>query len=161
MQKYTDKNTTPLKYHKFMRYFSLPVTAGLSAVTIIMMIIVGDKLNYAALWLKAVDIVYLAIALVISVIAIIECRKWTPLGWYMVIIYFSALTIYEIFKTVTGMIYGTMSTPVAVGRFVGGIAGIILVLIYYFKRRLLFDGILPEKKAAMGISEDDEPNGSI
>lgn len=134
MNQYYSRQETPLKFHKFFWYVSLPI--GFLAAIGRMFSEISDILFFN--WLYAVDIAYYIIALSLMLICFIGFFEWKSYAWYSVIIYLCVAVAYNLFAVIMYAVYMPQESGTAIGQLLGVSIYAILVGIYYKKRRPLF-----------------------
>jgi ribosomal protein L40E len=139
MKQYFFKEETPLAFHKFFWYVSLPIGFF---VTIVKMVNMLSEMLYFN-WLYAIDIGFFLIALSLILTCFIGFWGWKSYAWYSIMIYLSVLVTYCIISVVVYAIYIPYQINTAIGQLLGILIYVILVGIYYKKRRpLFFSGML-------------------
>lgn len=143
---YTIWEQTPLKWHKFITYIGLPIGVLLSLSKIpevfsTMKVLIGTGLE----WVGAIDIAYTVCMPALSVAAIIgnrpSMRRW--FGPCCVMLSYGVSILYSIFALVLSLWGGTFipSGGTYIGQAIAYAVALLLVHIYYRKRRLLFDPV--------------------
>ena len=77
MEQYYDKNQTPLKFHKFLWYFGLPVSFIVTLMSIVRLVYAKPVYN----WMNIVDIAVAILSLPLMLISFIGFCKWQSYGW--------------------------------------------------------------------------------
>lgn len=134
MKQYYLKAETPLAFHKFLWYISLPIGF---IVTIGKMINELSEMQYFN-WVYAIDIGYFLIALSLMLACFIGFFGWKSYAWYSVMIYLFTVGVYNIFVVVVYAMYIPDQIGTAIGQLLGALLYAIPVGIYYKKRRPLF-----------------------
>jgi len=131
---YRIRETTPLKFHNFVRYFSLPVGIVSALVSIIIII---NNLYYFD-WLSVLGVVYYAVIIGLLVTTFIGFLRWKRIGYICLL---SALAL-EVFFALASLIGYSSYPSDVVASYVGNLIGILVyaipVYIYYRKRAPLF-----------------------
>ena len=134
MKKYYNKEETPLAFHMFFRYVSLPIGFLVTAGSMISEI---SKIEYFH-WLFAVDIGYDIILLALMLVCFIGFFGWKAYAWYGVIAYLCSGVLYSVIIVISYMFYIPDQIGTAVGRFLSFLIYAVLLGIYYRKRKPLF-----------------------
>ena len=173
---YTMWDSTPLKWHKFLTFFVLPLGAVLNICQAILLVSEPDNWVGILIPLNAIDLARFAGCTMLGVVAISGClpsrRKWY--GPMCAIILYAVLAAYSIYNIVAAYLLN-----VADSKFVTqSIANLIsfsatsgLTYIYYRKRRALFSPLrqsvskIPVKPAEISQHPEqksgDEPENSL
>jgi hypothetical protein len=133
-QLYHHKEVTPLNFHRFFWYFSLPLG---------FLIIIGKMVNEISEmvsfnWLYAADIGFFIILLTLRLVCFIGFFKRKSYAWYGVMIFLCVGILNSVYVLIAYAIYspdqiGTVAAQAAILLIYS-----ILVGIYYNKRRALF-----------------------
>lgn len=133
MEKHYDQYATPLLFHKFFWYISLPLSFIGGAFQLFVSI---KSLTFSMLYLP--DVVSSLIGMVLVVLCFVGFFGWKAYAWYSVII---LLSLNILFSLIT-VILSALVTPQQLGtQLIGFVVALIygiLVGIYYIKRRELF-----------------------
>lgn len=140
MKQYHHKEETPLAFHKFFWYVSLPIGFLVSISRMISEISEMIIFN----WLYAIDIGYYIIALTLMLMCFIGFFGWKSYAWYGVMTYLFASVAYNLFAVIVYAKYIPDQIGTAVGQLLGILIYAILVGIYYKKRRPLFFAIMDD-----------------
>jgi uncharacterized membrane protein YccC len=157
MKQYYRKEETPLAFHKFFWYVSLPI--GFIA-SIISMISYFSDMPYLS-WTYAFDLVYYVSLLTLLVICFIGFFQWKSYAWYGVFIYLCIQIIYSLSVILIYAVYIPNEIGTAIGQFIAILIYAILIGIYYKKRRLLFfpeQTQASEKNGSSGVNSSDDSN---
>lgn len=128
------KEDTPLKFHKLFRFVILP----LGVLNCVFRIILIVRSNLQPNIYTYVDLLFFIVILMTSLICFIGFFSWASYAWYCVMLQLVLKFIFQIYAITAYMvllpdqILGTMPN-----RF-GSLIHVILVGIYYIKRRSLF-----------------------
>ncbi|MEL7658911.1 MAG: zinc-ribbon domain-containing protein [Bacillota bacterium] len=134
MEQYYIKEETPLKFHKFFWYVSLPL--GFLVLIGSMISEIREIVFFS--WLYAIDIGYYVIALTLMLVCFIGFFEWKSYAWYGVMIYLSVIVLYNLIGVIIYAVYLPDEIGTAIGQLLGILIYAILVGIYYKKRRPLF-----------------------
>lgn len=134
MKQYSNKEGTPLAFHKFIWYFSLPVSFLTSISRMISDISEMPFFN----WLYAVDFAYYIIALTLMLVCFVGFFGWKSYAWYGIITYLCFNASYSLYAVIIYAAYIPDALARAVGQLLGALVYATLVGIYYKKRRPLF-----------------------
>lgn len=134
MKQYLLRENTPLAFHRFFWYFSLPIGFLLTIRTIYTTI--TEMTAYH--WLYTVDIIYSIITLILFAACFIGFFGWKPYAWYCLITSLGLNVSYCVYSVIIYQIYLPDEIGEAVGRLLGIVIYTIIVGIYYTKRRPLF-----------------------
>lgn len=169
---YTLWENTPLKWHKFLTFFLLPLGAILNVCQAILAI--SDIQNWAGILIPVniIDLIRFIVCAILGITAIYGClpsrRRWY--GPKCAIILYAVLSVYSIYNIVAAYLLN-----VADSEFISrSIANLIsfsltsgLMYIYYKKRRLLFSNsnISPQQRHVKHVTEiqcsKSEPENSV
>lgn len=140
MKQYDDRATTPLMYHKFRWYVSLPL-----AVLITLIQINNEKeLLFSGNWAYGIDGGYLLIILVLNMICFVGYFQWRAYAWYSTLISMVVQSGYAFIGIIIYALYLPSQIATALGQFLGVTTVSILIGIYYIKRKpLFFTGAVP------------------
>jgi hypothetical protein len=162
MKQYYHKEDTPLKFHKFFRYVSLPLGFF---ILLIRMISEISEITFFD-WFYAVDIGYYVIALTLMLVCFVGFFKWKSYAWYGVMIYLCIGTAYNMYGVAIYAIYIPDQIVAVVGQVCGYLAYAIMVSIYYRKRRPLFFSDMPEidvtdSADSVNVGDINSPNYQV
>ena len=169
---YTMWENTPLKWHKFLTFFLLPLGAILNVCQAILAI--SDIQNWTGILIPVniIDLIRFIVCAILGITAIYGClpsrRRWY--GPKCAIILYAVLSVYSIYNIVAAYLLN-----VADSEFISrSIANLIsfsltsgLMYIYYKKRRLLFSNsnISPQQRHVKHVTEiqcsKSEPENSV
>lgn len=146
MKRYLVEENTPLKYHKFCRWVSLPLSIVLNLVTVFTMLGTAE-LN----WGHTVDLTYNALAVILALVAFIGFFRWTHASWYAVMGIQVCTIIYSFAVLVITALYSPDETASALGGLLGSGIVSVLIMVYYTKRRALFFREMVPKQPESGF----------
>lgn len=134
MKQYYDKESTPLAFHKFFWFISLPIGFVVSIIR------AASELSGILYfnWLYAVDIMYYAISMTLMFACFVGFFRWKPYAWHGIITLFSIGVLYNIYVIICWALYLPDYIGTALGEFLGIVIFYVLAGIYYIKRRPLF-----------------------
>lgn len=138
---YTIWEETPLKWHKFLTYFSLPLAILLNAAkTISALATIGQLQGSGLEWLAIIDLVFSAALVALSIAAIVGGLPKNR-RWYGPLCYLGGLGANILYSVVVVLIYISFYIEPTVNLFTQMITFAVLLalnIVYYNKRRQLF-----------------------
>ncbi len=135
MIKYHIQNVTPLAFHNFFRFFSLPVGALLALVRLVG---VFNQSNVVFNSYSLIDVAYYILAITLSIVCIIGFINWKPYAWQSVMVFLVASPLYCLIILIIYLVYLPSVAATVLGQFIGVLIYGILVGLYYLKRKPLF-----------------------
>ena len=133
MQQYTRRDETPLKFHNFFRYITLPLGFFITLATII-----DDYTSPASFnWLYMINLVFFISSLMLRLVCFIGFLKWKPYAWYSLMVYLCLDAFYRLYELILSYSY-RYQVSTALGNLLGTLLYAILVGLYYKKRKSLF-----------------------
>ncbi len=139
MKLHYDRQTAPLIYHKFLKYFSLPLSALLLIPQLADVILgLSRSSDNIQIVLYGVDFAFLACQLVLLCITLYGFYTWSSCGFWGVLSYHGVNLTYEVYLCLIYFVLGLPQTVTAVGVVIGRVIATVIAVIYYCKRRLLF-----------------------
>lgn len=134
MKKYTDHNSTPLKFHKFFHYVWTPITL---LVSIILLFILFRGFSYNNVG-SAVYVTFSVLNFALTAAYFIGFFRWKKYAWYCLF----AQLISEAVLYTAALILSVFILPQYISTVIGVLIGFsirgIPMGIYYYKRRGLF-----------------------
>ena len=130
MKKYYDPENTPLKFHDFVVYISVPL--AIISNLIITLSTISNITAWSNAYVLAIGINLLDVAF--SIVMFIGLLKWKAYGWVTVMIYAGIIGYNALSDTLK---YWSIS-PEAVGAAIPKLIYMILLAIDYAKRRALY-----------------------
>lgn len=142
MKEYYNLSDTPLKFHNFFRYLSLPL--GL-------LISIGDVSEYFSAgypfsFLFLADVLYFIAYFILALYMIIGFIKWSKTSWYCLNTYLALNTLYSFFILMFSIIYSSPQTPANITRFIAILLYSFAIYVYYQKRKPLFFSDITSKQ---------------
>lgn len=141
MKTYTIWEQTPLKWHKFLVYFSLPLSILFSGVKILSAVGSIRQLQGSGMeWLGAIDLLFAAALVALSVIAMVGGLPANR-RWYGPCCYLVGLAVNILYSVIVLFIYVSLSVQLEASMFSSIIVGALFLALnipYYNKRRPLF-----------------------
>ena len=134
VKRYYERENTPLGFHKFVHYFSLP--AGFLIMLKRLLLDMLPNLNLSPLYW--VDIAYTTVALFLFLAAFVGFWKWKAYAWYSFMIYLILNPIYSLCLLILYVRYDSPQVVTMEIQLVTVAIYSILVCVYYRKRRPLF-----------------------
>jgi len=134
VKQYYDKETTPLKYHTFMRYVGLPLSI-LTSISNIVTSWPGPG-EFHAFYL--IDFGAFFISLALSIAAFVGFFKWAGYAWNCFMLNYLVNGLYRLIIVGLYAVYLPDQLASSVGSLLGFLIVAVLVVIYYWKRRPLF-----------------------
>lgn len=147
MNAYYDRDTTPLNFHAFYRYFSLPV----GFLVIVVKIFGLTQMYPYGGWGADIDMAVYFIDLILIVVCFWGFAKWNSAGWYGVMSRLWLAVGYNVFLVFLYAYYVPKAIGTAIGTLLGSLLYAIPIGIYYKKRKPLF---FPDMTEAL---EEPEP----
>ena len=153
MTTYTTRETTPLKFHKFIWYVWQPFSLLSALITAIGAI--TKFLGYLSLSSDARVLILVILGCLMEVAFVLSPAlifigffKWKNYAWYILM-----------YLSISNILFSTIMLPFRafeIFSFLGKIFGIamdVIIAIYYWNRRLLFNVHLPKQKKKSPIKE--------
>lgn len=161
MDIYYDEYTTPLKFHKFMKYFSLPLGALLILLNLANVVMaLAESDNDIVKYLYAVDFAFLAGELIFVCITLHGFYTWGPWGFWGMMAYLGVTLSYDVYLLVVYLVLIPEQVIGGLGSLIGSSIASVLILIYYLKRRPLFFENLRLEDMHRRLSEQPASVGS-
>lgn len=131
MKVYTDRNTAPLRFHKFLIWFSLPLGALVSLSAAIAWFSKGDAGRYLF------DTIYYLLHVLLSILCLAGMWRWKPYGPKALIARQILEIVNQLSLTLSNIGFGR---PVedSLTRMLGVIIATSIFWVYYKKRMPLF-----------------------
>ena len=146
--KYYSIEHTPLKWHTFYRYVSMPLGVITGIIAILNYIAAMDNLFYL------VDIFFCLVQTVCCAVAFVGFFKWKSSAWYAVVINLANTVIYAIVSLIVAVVFAG-DVAYSFGSLLGTTLTSVLIFIYYNKRKPLFFNMAapaePEKDVIYGL----------
>lgn len=130
---YTDRATAPLKFHKFLTWFALPVGTLLSFSNLVLWISMGIAGDYYF------DTLYYFLDFLFVLLCLVNMWRWSPDGPKLLFLR-QGLGIINSLSLVLSDIYLNRPTSDSSGRLFGIVVATIIFWVYYQKRMPLFTG---------------------
>lgn len=145
MQQYFTIEGTPLKYHKFFHYFSLPFTFFGNIVGLVMTAMEMGTFN----WGYTIDFTYCFLIIVLTSLCFIGFFKWKPYAWYGVMLMQGLTLLYFLLLVFLAAFYSYGQLSDFIVCLIGSTIIDALICIYYYKRKPLF--FQPEQPAQQPV----------
>lgn len=133
MKFYTDRSTTPLKFHYFLKFLGLPLGLLYAASTTLLYFLAG----YSVDLFYIVDALYQLSSLLLLLICLVGMWKWRSYGPYSLYIRQALSLIYQLYAILVYRAFGLYIGDLA-SSFWGTVAATIVFAVYYQKRMPLF-----------------------
>lgn len=146
---YADRATAPLKFHKFLTWFALPVGTLLSFSNLVLWISMGMAGDYYF------DTLYYFLDFLFVLLCLVNMWRWSPDGPKLLFLR-QGLGIINSLSLVLSDIYLNRSTSDSAGRLFGIVVATIIFWVYYQKRMPLFTGKAP----SVHFARPEEPKDS-
>lgn len=134
LKMYYDRESTPLAFHTFVRYVSLP----LGFLSIIGQMISATSNAAGNYWLFNIDLLAYITTLALIVICFVGFIWWKPYAWYGMMVYLGFRTVYSAFVVAVYIAYAPNMVATVLGQFAAALIYGVLAGIYYLKRKPLF-----------------------
>lgn len=132
MRKYTDLETTPLKFHTFIRFVFFPLGMLVTlANTFLLLPYIGT--NFVALVATPLYIAYFAASLA----CVVGFGKWKSYAWYALLWALGLRVVDQLLASGLDFYAGVSSLDIA-SEIIGCLIANGLIFLYYYKRRALF-----------------------
>ena len=132
MRKYTDLETTPLKFHTFIRFVFFPLGMLVTLANIFLLLpYIGT--NFVALISVPLYIAYF----ISSLACVIGFGQWKSYAWYT-LLWALGLRVVDQLLVAALNFYSGISAQTIVSNILGSLIANGLILLYYYKRRALF-----------------------
>ena len=143
--KYYSIESTPLKWHTFYRYVTMPLGVITGIINLIGFITTMDNLFYL------IDIAFMLVQTACCAAAFVGFFRWKSYAWYAVMINLACIVVYEIIGLIV-TVFSAGDVAYSIGSVIGSTAVSILIAVYYNKRKPLFFGTpAPAEEAACGL----------
>lgn len=133
MDQYFDEYGTPLKYHKFLKWFSLPLNL-LTSLAYLLQTLENISTN----WVYGMDMVYYTLSLLAAAITLYGFFKWKPCGFYGILTIYGLGTLYSLVAFVIYAMFLPEYLIKGLTNLLGQGIATVLICVYYLKRRPLF-----------------------
>lgn len=144
MERYYSQKTTPLGFHKFIKYVSLP--CGILFTIINIANAARTISEYSGIdtvvGLATFELLLLISDLAVIVVCFVGFIKWTKYGLYGLFAHLGILAFYSFYYFIVCAAIAPSSIGKPIGLMLVYIPYIVLVGIYYYKRMALFGVIL-------------------
>ncbi len=130
--KYHSIQDTPLKFHTFYRFVSMPIGAITGLIAVISSIAAMDNLFYL------LDIFFCAVQMVACGAAFIGFFNWKSYAWYAVMVNLLNNVVYNVVLFAVHVAFGSGNFSYDIGTILGTGISSALIYIYYNKRKPLF-----------------------
>ena len=151
MNTYTSRANTPLAFHNFIRFFSLPIGI-ITWLTRFSEFSNIEQLN----WLYVIDFIFFTTAVVLLVLAFIGFLRWQLYGYKCLFIY---LVVVNVFYLVCMAIYAAFNLTDEVNKLIGteivNLTYSVILFIYYRKRRQLFTSVFNKVNLTNNLIKSD------
>ena len=134
MNRYYFEKNTPLAFHKFFWYVSMPL--GIVVLTARMIKTISEMQFFS--WFIAMDAVFCVVLLTLEVVCFIGFFNWKPYAWYSIMAMLCVNAVYQFFVIALYALYLPDEIGIGLGSFLGFAIYAALVGTYYSKRRPLF-----------------------
>ena len=132
MRKYTDLETTPLKFHTFIRFVFFPLGMLVTLANIFLLLpYIGT--NFVALVATPLYIAYFAASLA----CVVGFGKWKSYSWYALLWALGLRVVDQLLASGLDFYAGISPSDIA-SEIIGSLVANGLILLYYYKRRALF-----------------------
>lgn len=139
MDKYFDYATTPLKYHNFLRFFSMPLGLLITVVQLFNLVPEYNASYGVVRMAYGVDLFFVVLSAIVMGLTLYGLYTWKPCGFYGIlahhglnvlsaVVYIVLFSMFELSEQAGSM----------VSNLIGNLVVSLLVCIYYLKRRPLF-----------------------
>ena len=134
MKMYHDRETTPLKFHKFYRCIYLPYEIYLifTSISSIISDIEYFHISYV------ISLAYNLTVLICIIICLVGIKEWKLYAWKALITYRIILIGYDALVLWVTFVLSPRHIPAQIRSFLSGLTTSVPILIYYLKRRNLF-----------------------
>lgn len=131
MKTYTDRSTAPLKFHKFLKWFSLPLGAFVSIGNVLLCFTDGTAFTYYF------DTGYYILYAILTIVSLVGMWRWKPYGPYSLYAR-QALDILNYCAMVIGYISVGRPLGKSLSNLVTSVIAAAIFWTYYKKRMPLF-----------------------
>lgn len=161
MKYYIDRNDTPLAFHAFIKWVSLPLGI-LRTLAELMMLSLRDGPE----WATNLDGIMMVADLVLLVVALVGFIRWAGFGWKAWMVHLGLAIGYVLLWVGLYALHAPYAMGEAVGNLLAQSIYCGLVGLYYMKRRYLFypeevpallDQTLVEEPPAAPVGEEKPP----
>ena len=152
MKKYYDRQSTPLLWHGFTRFFRIPVGIIFSLLSIPDAF--TSTIGFPVLnWLTPL---FSISELALSLIIFIGFLKWKSYAWISYYIQYSLTVLFHLISFFWSLIYTPSAIGVSLGYLIATCILFLLEGIYYYKRKALFCS--NPQKQRIGVIDNDFPD---
>lgn len=132
MRKYTDLETTPLKFHTFIRFVFFPLGMLVTLANVFLLLPYMGT-NFAALVAVPLYIAYF----IASLACVIGFGQWKSYAWYALLWALGLRVVDQLLASGLDFYAGVSSLDIA-SEIIGCLIANGLIFLYYYKRRALF-----------------------
>jgi hypothetical protein len=134
MEQYHLASETPLRFHKFFWYVSLPLGIVISVDNTYNSYLTMESLN----WLYISNYTFDIARIVVIIFVMKGFANWSLRAYYGVMILLLLNVTSYVIVIIAYMIYQPMGVYEVVGKFIANAVGAALIGLYYSKRKPLF-----------------------
>lgn len=145
--KYYCIEETPLKFHTFYRYVSMPIGALTAIISVFSYIVNMDNAYYL------IDIFFSLVQAAACATAFFGFMNWKSYAWYAVMVNLANSVIYAIVVLGINIMFATGDIAYSFGTVIGSAITSALIMIYYNKRKPLFFGTPAPTAHSVNFSE--------
>lgn len=152
MKRYYSIGGTPLSFHSFIRYFSLPLSVIYIAADLVECLTNYTRFN----WFDTYYIGYDVIFIILGVIIFIGFFRWKAYAWYCMMAILALNPLYLIGSSIICSVYQPSGLTKVLELLATRVIFSVLVGIYYIKRKPLFV-LMPNSEADIISGEESLP----
>lgn len=136
MKKYIDRDTTPLKFHNFLKNVSFPLGLVYYSIMIIYNLVVYGIESIATLLI--IDYACMVAAIVLIIIALHGLSKWKYSAWKCTVGLFIMTLTYNVLYLAILTVFNLSGDGETIMEALQSLIISPFILVYYFKRKALF-----------------------
>ena len=133
--KYRYIDRTPMRFHQFVRFVRLPLSVLLVGVQL-----VCYPSTVTGSWhpLYTIYMIFMAVLVATALVAFVALLRWSKVGWLTVMVCSALDVAYALYGFGVYAWFDAIDASL-VGRAIGTIAMNTIIMVYYAKRKQLFD----------------------
>ena len=154
MKMYYSVGTTPLMFHKFYHLVMTPLNFVMAVFLIYQAFVGQTELNWLGMG-------YNVLLLVACVLTFVGCFKFRSYAWWAIIGSFVLEIVYDSYFVIAVGMMDTSLISAALMQIGWRPVAIVLMAVYYIKRRPLFFNPITEEEVSQAVAESGKTMKSI
>lgn len=154
MRMYYSVGSTPLRFHKFYHLVMTPLNFVMAVFVIYQAFSGQSQLNWLGMG-------YNALLLVACVLTFVGCFKFKPYAWWAIIGAFVLEIVYDAYFVIAVGLMDSSLIGAALMQIGWRPAAIVLMAVYYIKRRPLFFNPITEEEVSQAVADSGKIMKSI